>query len=418
MDGMQESIKKHAKRFSSINDLEPLIQQIGEAKYVLLGESSHGTSEFYTLRAELTKKLITEKGFSMIAVEGDWPACQNINRYIKGYGQTKQNVKEVLEAFERWPTWMWANHEIIGFIEWLKDYNQQCNQNIGFYGIDVYSLWESLDEIIHYLEKTQSPELETARRAFSCFETYNRNHESYAVSAGYLSENCTNEALQLLSSIQKNKWQYRDDFEGSLNMEVNALVTAHAEEYYRIMVRSDSESWNIRDRHMAEAVEKIVNFYGNDAKIIIWEHNTHVGDARATDMKDEGMVNVGQLLRENHSENDVYIVGFGTYSGTVIASREWGLNFQITEVPPAQYGSWEYLMHLSGEFNQFLLFTDVNRHEFDNTIGHRAIGVVYQPEYEHFGNYVPSQMGERYDAFIFIDQTTALNPLVLEKIIF
>jgi erythromycin esterase-like protein len=419
LNSMLKAINKYAKSFETVNDLDPLIAAIGDSKYVLLGESSHGTSEFYTLRAELSKRLIKEKGFSFIAVEGDWPSCQSINRYIKGMNNSSTDIRRVLESFNRWPTWMWANQEIIGLVEWLKDYNQQNNstQKVGFYGLDVYSLWESMDEIIRYLEKTNSSSLKEAKRVFSCFEPYNRNHESYAVSAGYLSEDCTKEALDLLASIRKNKWKFDDDEESSLDMEVNALVTANAEEYYRTMVSSDSKSWNVRDQHMVEALSSVMRFYGDDAKVIIWEHNTHVGDARATDMKDEGMVNVGQLIREEYGEDNVFIVGFGTYSGTVIASTEWGNELQIMDVPPAQIGSWESLMHKSGAENKYLLFTDQNRQEFSTRIGHRAIGVVYRPEYEHYGNYVPSNMGLRYDGFIFINKTKALHPLVLENIL-
>jgi erythromycin esterase-like protein len=308
---------------------------------------------------------------------------------------------------------------MIDFVQWLTEFNIQSGQRkkVGFYGLDLYSLWESMDEIVANLEKNHSPVLDAARKAFSCFEPYNRNHESYAVSAGYLSENCITEALELLASIRKNKWKFNDDEESNLNMEVNALVTAHAEQYYRTMVVSDAESWNVRDRHMVEALEAVMKFYGEDTKVIVWEHNTHVGDARATDMKNEGMVNVGQLLRENHGHKDVFIVGFGTYSGSVISSAEWGSDFKNTIVPPAQYGSWEYLMHDTGAFNKYLLFTETNREEFNTTIGHRAIGVVYRPEYEHFGNYVPSIMSQRYDGFIFIDHTKALHPLVLEKVV-
>lgn len=417
---MLESIKKYAKPFDSIHDLDPLIHAIGEAKYVLLGESSHGTSEFYTIRAELTKRLIKEKGFNVIAVEGDWPSCQRINRYIKNIGSPNRDVREAFEDFNRWPTWMWANEEIIELVDWLKNFNQQAKRNkqVGFYGLDVYSLWESMDEIIKYLERTGNSGLNQARNAFSCFEPYNRNNESYAVSAGYLSENCIKEALALLNTIQKNKWKYDDDEESSLNMEVNALVTVNAEEYYRTMVLSDSKSWNVRDIHMVEALNAVMKFYGDDAKVIIWEHNTHVGDARATDMKDAGMVNVGQLIRQQNYSEDVYIVGFGSYSGTVIASTEWGVDFRVTNVPQAQPGSWEDLMHKAGARNQYILFNNDNREDFKETIGHRAIGVVYRPEYEQYGNYVPSVMSSRYDGFIFVDKTNALHPLALESLVY
>ena len=417
---MLQSIKNYARPFDSIDDLDPLIEDIGDAKYVLLGESSHGTSEYYTIRAELSKRLIKEKGFSVIAVEGDWPSCQSINRYIKNIGSPPSDVREALESFNRWPTWMWANQEIIELVQWLKDFNQQTKRKnkVGFYGLDVYSLWESMDEIIKYLERTGNTGLKQARNAFNCFEPFNRNNESYAVSAGYLSEDCMKEALSLLTTIQKNKWKYDDDEESSLNMEVNALVTVNAEEYYRTMVTSDSKSWNVRDIHMVEALNAVMKFYGDDAKVIIWEHNTHVGDARATDMKDAGMVNVGQLIREQNFPEDVYIVGFGTNSGTVIASTEWGVDFRVTKVPSAQVGSWENLMHKAGAFNQYLLFNDENREEFSKTIGHRAIAVVYRPEYEQYGNYVPSIMSSRYDGFIFLDKTHALHPIVMESLIY
>jgi erythromycin esterase-like protein len=415
---MFDSVKKYAKPFESVDDLDPLLAAIGDAKYVLLGEASHGTSEFYTIRAELTKRLIKEKGFSVIAVEGDWPSCQSINRYIKNIG-TETDVRGALESFNRWPTWMWANEEIIDLVEWLRNYNQQTRlkNKVGFYGLDVYSLWESMDEIINYLERTGNSGLAQARSAFSCFEPYNRNNESYAVSAGYLSENCIKEALSLLNTIQKNKWKYDDEEENSLNMEVNALVTVNAEEYYRTMVLSDSKSWNVRDIHMVEALNAVMKYYGEGAKVIIWEHNTHVGDARATDMKEAGMVNVGQLLREQNYPEEVYIVGFGTNSGTVIASTEWGVDLRVTNVPEAQEGSWENLMHKAGAYNQYLLFNDENREEFNKTIGHRAIGVVYRPEYEQYGNYVPSVMSSRYDGFIFVDKTHALHPIVMESLI-
>lgn len=416
---LDQAIKNFAKPFQNIDDLDPVFKAIANAKYVLLGEASHGTSEFYTIRSEMTKRLIRDKGFTFIAVEGDWPACQEVNRYIKGYAHQEKNIREVIQVFNRWPRWMWANEEIIDLIEWLKNYNQSLSpeKKVGFYGIDVYSLWESMDEIIQYLEENGLPGLQEARKAFSCFEPFKRNHESYAVTAGYLSEDCMEESLQLLLSVQRNKWLFEDNQESSLNMEVNALVTAHAEDYYRTMVKSDEESWNIRDRHMVDALEAIMRFYGTSAKGIVWEHNTHVGDARATDMKEEGMVNVGQLVREQNNSDDVYIIGFGTYSGTVIASTEWGHEVKITQVPQAEFGSWEYQLHHSGAFNKYLLFNSNNVKYFQNVVSHRAIGVVYRPEYEQYGNYVPSVIGERYDAFIFIDQTNALKPVTLGQVV-
>ncbi|EKN62737.1 putative erythromycin esterase [Neobacillus bataviensis LMG 21833] len=419
IDNLIQSIKKNAIPLHEADHYNSLINEINQANYVLFGESSHGTSEFYKVRAELTKRLIEEKGFTYIAVEGDWPACQQVNRYVKGYDNVHTNAREVLTAFNRWPTWMWANEEIIDLIEWLKIHNQKLTNNlkVGFYGIDVYSLWESMDEIINYLEKINSPDIEKAKKAFACFEPFNREPQMYGVSASFYAEGCHDEVIKLLTDITLNKNKYSNEEESHLNLEVNAIITANAENYYRTMVMNDQESWNIRDRHMVEVIQKISSYYGDHAKGIIWEHNTHVGDARATDMADGGMVNVGQLLREQEGIENVFIVGFGTHQGTVIASEAWGVNFERMIVPPAQKGSWEDLMFKAGPHDKILIFNEKNRHDFSQRIGHRAIGVVYDPNYEHFGNYVPSVMSARYDAFIYIHSTNALHPLEVEKML-
>jgi erythromycin esterase-like protein len=415
LNPLEESIRKHAIPFVTSEDLSHIIEAIGDAKIVLLGEASHGTSEFYTVRAELSKRLIEEKGFTLIAVEGDWPSTQQINRYIKGYGETEQTVQEVLKAFNRWPTWMWANEEIADFVSWLKAHNEQkeSHHKVGFYGIDVYSLWESLDEVITYLSTTNpdSMELELAKKALSCFEPFNRQPENYAMSSVNLSQSCVDEVSKLLMSIRANVANDKNNHEADLNVTINALVAKNAEEYYRAMVRSDELSWNIRDEHMVEAINEIMDYHGKEAKIIIWEHNSHIGDASATDMEASGMVNVGQIIRGQNGQEDVYTVGFGTHRGTVIAAEEWGVPFQQIEVPPAIKDSWEDFMHNSGAFNKLLLFNKQNRHLFVDWIGHRAIGVVYTPVFEAYGNYVPSKIGNRYDAFIYMDQTKALSPL-------
>ncbi|MGE7903169.1 erythromycin esterase family protein [Peribacillus sp. NPDC094092] len=411
-----QSIIEQSVKLTSEADWDKLIQQVKNSKFVLLGEASHGTSEFYTARAEITKKLIQEKGFTFVAVEGDWPACQAINRYVKGYDQVSESAKDVLGIFDRWPTWMWANEEMIDLIEWMKEYNEsgQSQTKVGFYGIDIYSLWESMDEVIHYLKQIDSPDLEAARQAFTCFEPFNRNNEEYAVSAGIFSEGCIEEVAKLLTTIQRKKEKYPHHEELNLNLQVNALVAYNAENYYRTMVVHDDKSWNIRDMHMVDALNEIMDFYGSKGKAIIWEHNTHVGDASATDMRDSGMINVGQVIREQNPAGDVFITGFGTYRGTVIAADEWGKDLEIKTVPPAINGSWEEAMHLSGAYDKLLIFTDENRHLFQDRIGHRAIGVVYRPEYEQYGNYVPSVISDRYDAFIYIDETRALHPIVHE----
>ncbi|PLR79122.1 protein-L-isoaspartate O-methyltransferase [Bacillus sp. V3-13] len=414
---LTDSIEEHAIPLTNEHDLDLLVEKIGNAKMVLLGEASHGTSEFYQIRAEISKKLIQEKGFTIIAVEGDWPSCMELNRYIKGYDQSCESAKDALQAFNRWPTWMWANEEIAQFAEWLKEHNSSRpdRQKTGFYGLDVYSLWESMEQVVDYLEEIQSPDLEVAKKAFTCFEPFNRSNEKYAVASAIYSEGCVEEVTELLARIRQNKEQYNDGEESGLSLRVNALVTANAEHYYSSMVLNDEQSWNIRDLHMVEALKEILDFFGPDSKVIIWEHNTHVGDARATNMIDNGTINVGQIIRERNNPDNVYIVGFGTYSGTVIAADEWGVNMEVKNVPPAMPGSWEDIMHRTGPYDKMLFFNDENRPLFSETVGHRAIGVVYNPAYESYGNYVPSVMGERYDAFIHVDQSQALKPLILQR---
>lgn len=410
---LEEAIQMHAQPFRSVEELTPLLDAIGEAKFVLLGEATHGTSEFYTWRAALTKRLILEKDFSLIAVEGDWPSCQQVNRCIKGFEQDEKKPAETLEAFTRWPTWMWANEEIADFVNWLKEHNQAASQKIGFYGIDVYSLWESMEDVVRYLTDTapSGKDVELAQKVFSCFEPFNREPENYGMTASDFSKACAEEVTKLLASIRSNEDLYKDEYESDLNLKINALVLKNSEDYYRAMMQSDERSWNIRDEHMVEAINEVRDYHGREAKIVIWEHNTHIGDASATDMKKDGMINVGQILREQNRLEDVYAVGFGTHSGTVIAAPSWGDPAVKMTVPPATPNTWEDILHRTGDFNKFLLFHSENFALFNRWVGHRAIGVVYNPEHEAYGNYVPSKMSQRYDAFVFIDRTHALHPL-------
>ncbi|MFL0572253.1 erythromycin esterase family protein [Priestia megaterium] len=412
---MIEAIKKHSMPFADVDDLLPLINTASRAQYVLLGEASHGTSEFYEIRAAITKELIQHHDFSFIAVEGDWPSCFEVNRYIKGYTTQYANAEDVLRSFSRWPSWMWANQEINDLIERLRDYNNNLpahQPKVGFYGLDVYSLWESMEAIIEYLENNHAPDAKKAKKAFECFEPFHREAQMYGISSALYGKNCMVEILELLQTIQQKKDTYTHEPEAALSMQVNALVASNAEAYYHTMITNDNESWNIRDRHMVEALKYIQAYYKDSAKGIVWEHNTHIGDARATDMKSSGMVNVGQLTREEYGQKHVYAVGFGTHHGTVIASDSWGNRHQELTVPPAIEGSWEDAIHRAGAFDQYLMFTEENRTFFHSTIGHRAIGVVYDPEIEQYGNYVPSRLSKRYDAFIYVEKTHALSPLI------
>jgi erythromycin esterase len=396
----------------SAKSLDALMERIGDAHYVLLGEASHGTHEYYTWRTLISKRLIEEKGFSFIAVEGDWPDCYKINRHVKGYHEAGEKILDVLSAFDRWPTWMWANWEVAALAEWLREHNlnMPSSKKTGFYGLDVYSLWESMEAMIEYLSKEDPIAAKTVRQAIKCFEPYREEGQEYAAASYKLSARCTEEVINVLKEIRSKVRNYDHDGEASLNIEQNAYITVNAEKYYRAMISFGPSSWNIRDTHMVETLNRIMKFHGPNAKAIVWEHNTHIGDARATNMKDEGTINVGQLIREQHSKEDVVTVGFGSYEGSVIAGVEWGSPMEEMTVPPARGGSIESILH--NEYGEDKLFI-LNREEdkkFKLLIPHRAIGVVYHP-YREWGNYVPTVLAERYDAFIYLEKTKALHSL-------
>ena len=412
-------------------DLDALLERIGDSRYVLLGEASHGTSEFYTWRAEITKRLVTEKGFSFIAVEGDWPDCYRVNRYAKSMENSGSSAYEVLHAFSRWPTWMWANREIVDLIEWLKSHNNKViekeDKKVGFYGLDVYSLWESLDAVIQYLKKNYPDAMKSAIEAYRCFEPYGKDVEEYARAAAFIPESCEDEVADMLIEIRHKAGDEEDDDgqfkadgqEAHFNAEQNAVVAKNAELYYRTMIKGGAASWNVRDHHMMNTLERLMKFHGSDAKSIVWAHNTHIGDARATDMARAKMVNLGQLAREQAGRESVVLVGFGTYKGSVIASKGWGEPMERMPVPSAIDGSWDSFLHSLDDNsvgpNKLLTFNDIDKMEPSSSLleskGQRAIGVVYNPSYEKYGNYVETILPIRYDAFLFIDETHALNPL-------
>ncbi|MBF9252517.1 erythromycin esterase family protein [Pontibacter sp. 172403-2] len=397
-------------------DLDVLIEEIGNARVVMLGEGSHGTSEYYTWRTAISRRLIEEKGFNFISVEGDWPECYALNRLIKGYQNAGSKIADVLQVYRRWPTWMWANWEVAALIEWMREYNNLRNtpQKAGFYGLDVYSLWESLDQIVAYLEKTDGHAAEAARTAINCFEPFNRDPQSYARATAFVPTDCEKEVVEMLQRISGQR-TFTNDPEQDFNTRQNALVAANAEKYYRAMIRGGAGSWNVRDSHMMETLDRLLDLHGPDSKAIVWEHNTHIGDARATDMADDGMYNIGQLAREKYGMDQVKLVGFGTYQGTVIAGKSWGAPMQKMDVPPAVEGSWEAMLH-NINTNDKIIFTRHLREipELQRRIGHRAIGVVYDPKLEAFGNYVPTVIPDRYDAFIYFDETEAVHPLHLK----
>jgi erythromycin esterase-like protein len=414
--GLLDAVRAQSHPLVSPADLDPLMARVGDARFVLLGEASHGTAEYYTWRAQLSQRLILEKGFSFVAVEGDWPDCYRVNRYVRGFPDAGDQARDVLHNFERWPTWMWANEEIADFADWLRQHNDAApaGQKAGFYGLDVYSLWDSLYQVMGYLREHDPDAMSAARRAFQCFEPYGEDVQDYARATRWVDASCEDEVIALLARLRQSARRAaggEDRREAQFDAEQNALVVKNAEHYYRTMVRGGPESWNIRDRHMTETLGRLINHHGPGAKVIIWEHNTHIGDARYTDMAGDGMVNVGQLVRERYGGEGVVLVGFGSHRGSVVAGQEWDAPMERMTVPPGRPGSWEDVLHQAAP-DSLLVFEDEDRRgPMAQTRGHRAIGVVYHPQYELFGNYVPTVLPRRYDAFLFIDQTEALHPL-------
>lgn len=403
-------------KLNTSKDLDALLDDIGNRPIVMLGEATHGTHEFYTWRTAISKRLMEEKGFNFIAVEGDWPDCYKINRYVKGYKDAGDSIKDVLRHFDRWPTWMWANWEVAALAEWLREHNHgKANEKkAGFYGLDVYSLWDSMYAMMDYLQKEDPQAAQAVKKAIQCFEPFEENEHAYA-RYSLTRHSCRDQVLALLKEIRL-KAQFLDgDREAGFNTEQNALIAVNAEKYYSAMMSFDNDSWNVRDTHMMETLARLLSLHGSSAKGIVWAHNTHIGDARATDMRRAGMVNIGQLAREQYGINSVYLVGFGTYQGAVIAGEAWGAPMEVMNVPEAREGSVEHLLHRQSTQNRYLLFNaDDSQSQFGDSIRHRAIGVVYDPERERIGNYVPSVMANRYDAFVFIDQTSALHALHMQ----
>ncbi|RJP47330.1 MAG: erythromycin esterase family protein [Armatimonadetes bacterium] len=433
-----QQIQSLSSPLKNTKDIDPLLEQIGKSKIVLLGEASHGTHEYYQLRVEISKRLIIEKGFNFIAVEGDWPDCYKINQYVKGFTDAGPRAYEVLFSFNRWPTWMWANVEMVYFIEWLREFNLQRpkDKKVGFYGLDVYSLWESLNVISGYLQKVDLQAAESIEKAYRCFEPFSQDVQQYALTTAFVPGSCEKEVVEMLVSLRKQLTLLKNESREELfNVEQNAQVVINAEKYYRTMLKGDVSSWNIRDEAMTQTLERLLDFHEDllekklkpldferagmwpkRAKGIVWAHNTHLGDARATDMKETKMINLGELIKKKHGQDVVYSVGFSSYQGSVIASDEWGALMKRKKVDPARKGSWEDLFHQIDKENRLVMWRDVKlSREMLLRRGLRAIGVVYHPEHES-GNYIPTILPEAFDAFIYLEKTKALSPLHMKGV--
>jgi erythromycin esterase len=412
--GYRDDVVALARPLTHAGDLDALLARVGEARVVMLGEASHGTHEFYRWRALLTQRLITEKEFSFVAVEGDWPDCDRIDRAVRCLPDAPDDPRAALSAFERWPTWMWSNEEVLDFCRWLRANNlrQDPAGRVGFHGLDVYSLWESLRGILTYLREHDPEQVPVALAAYRCFEPYEEDAQNYAAATRFTSASCEDEVVDLLVRLRE-----RAAADGGFGAWQNAEIVAGAERYYRAMIGGGRQSWNVRDRHMAETLDRLLTHYGPNAKAVVWAHNTHVGDARATDMAAAGEVNIGQLARERLGADQVVLVGAGTHRGTVIAGDAWGAPMRAMSVPPARPGSVEDALHRAAPPAAVLTFPTGERVDLlADELAHRAIGVVYHPERERWGNYVPTVLGERYDAFLWLDETTALRPLPTRRV--
>ena len=402
-------------------DYDPLLRRVGDAQFVLLGEASHGTHEFYRERAQITKRLILEQGFTAVAVEADWPDAYRVNRYVRGADESVSSI-EALTGFKRFPAWMWRNADVLDFVGWLRAHNDDLSANgtkVGFYGLDLYSLHSSIEEVLGYLDKVDAVAARQARQRYSCFDHYGEDTQAYGYAAGFgLGESCKDEVIKQLIDLQRRAAEYArrdgrvaaDEF---FYAEQNARLVKNAEEYYRSMFRGRVSSWNLRDRHMAETLHALVAHLegqGQAAKIVVWAHNSHLGDARATDMGRRGELNVGQLVRQRYGAGAV-LVGFSTYTGTVTAATDWDRPAERKRVRPALAGSYEELFH-HVNMPRFLLILNGGVAEgLREAQLERAIGVIYRPQTERVSHYFFAQIADQFDAVLHFDETRAVEPL-------
>jgi erythromycin esterase-like protein/predicted phosphoribosyltransferase len=404
-------------------DFDGILQMIGNASVVLLGESSHGTQEFYQVRAQITKRLIEEKGFTAVAVEADWPDAYRVNRYVRGESEDN-TAAEALAGFSRFPSWMWRNTEVLNFINWMKEHNQGVNRfakQVGFYGLDLYSLHKSMGEVIAYLEVKDPEQAIKARNLYACLDRYGPDPQNYGLMAGSgVSDSCRAEVVQQLIDLRAKEVEYlanagqaaADEY---FFAEQNARLVKNAEEYYREMFRSDVSSWNLRDRHMMETLVELISHllasYGT-AKVVVWAHNSHLGDARATEMSQRGELSIGQLVRQAFPYQNA-LIGFTTYSGTVTAASGWHLPPERKVVQPAMEESYEHLFHQVGKSDFWLDLTEETPavEALRERRLERAIGVVYHPESERESHYMEACIADQYDAVLHYDVTRAVEPL-------
>jgi erythromycin esterase-like protein len=403
-------------------DLDPLLVLAGDARFVLIGEATHGTHEFYKLRARLTQRLIREQGFDAVAAEADWPDAYRVNRYVQGRGPDG-DAAEALSDFLRFPQWMWRNADVLDFVGWLRQENEHHAEHnkVGFYGLDLYSLHASITAVLEYLDRTDPRAARIARDRYACFDQFGEDPQMYGQVAGLgLAEGCEREVIQQLVTLQERRGQLlaRDGLvaeDEQFAAEQNARVVARAEEYYRSMFGGRVSTWNLRDSHMADTLDALgrhLSKRGRPAKIVVWAHNSHLGDASATEMGAIGEHNLGQLCRGRHPGETV-LIGFSTYTGTVTAASDWDSPAERKTVNPGLRGSYEALFHQTGVPGFILMLRELG--EVTGALREprlqRAIGVVYRPDTERRSHYFTSALPRQFDAMIHIDETRALEPM-------
>ena len=404
------------------DDYDALIELVGDRRFVLIGEASHGTHEFYAERARITRHLIDACGFNAVAVEADWPDAYRVNRYVMGLSDDA-DAHTALSDFQRFPAWMWRNRDVLSFLEWLRARNDaHVNPALKarFYGLDLYSLRASMEAVVEYLDRVDPDEARRARARYSCFDHFGGEGQAYGYALAYSGAiPCENEVVRQLIELRRRAegylrrdgWLADDEF---FFAEQNALLVRDAEEYYQQMYRADVSSWNLRDRHMAATLDSLAGHLNDQlgrAKIVVWEHNSHVGDARSTEMGGRGELNVGQLARQRYGR-ECALIGFTTHDGTVTAATEWGGPSERKRVRPAMTDSHESYLHDVGYDRFWLNLADSSVHDA-TTVSRleRAIGVIYRPETERVSHYFHARLGDQFDAVIHLDHTSAVEPL-------
>ncbi|WP_395746115.1 erythromycin esterase family protein [Prosthecobacter sp.] len=413
------AVRAAAREITSCRDYDELLELAGAAEVVLLGEATHGTEEFYAVRAELTRRLIVEKGFHAVAVEGDWPDSFRVHRHVTGRGADK-SAAEALGDFRRFPAWMWRNTVVEEFVEWLRQWNLHASGGrgtAGFYGMDLYSLHTSIESVLKYLEEVDPAAAKRARGRYACFDHFSVEPQEYGLATTrHGKEPCEEKVImQLLELRQRQEEMLRHggqhEKEDFFSAEQNARLVMNAERYYRAMFYGRDESWNLRDTHMFETLEELHQHLGK-AKMVVWAHNSHLGDARATEMGRHGELNVGELVRERFQGRSL-AVGFSTYTGSVTAASDWGEPAERKRVRPAMRGSYEALFHATGLPRFWLNLREDNAATklLEKERLERAIGVIYRPETERTSHYFEACLPGQFDVMIHIDETHALQPL-------